>query len=398
MKRLILLLAVSSQLVAPSLWAQTTTATKTVSKTISGNALTEDLTVPSGKTLTVATGGTATAPAWFLNTFNASTITTGQNGLGWDENGRVTLQTPVGALQFYQTGSPAVPVIYWPGTIVSDTIEANTVTGGIPASSITSPTGSEAIDVGIIARSLLMPMSAWMGLQEYAGANGIPYVSDAQGTSGSLEATDGVYFPQAVVSGQSTTTSFYSGRYRTATQVKSDLAIAATDLTATGTKDSTTYLRGDNTWATISAGAVTSVAGRTGAVTLTTADVSGLGSAATTASSAYDAAGAATTAQAAAIAASQPRAASRLVSTSGALTFADAVIVCTGAGGITLTLPAANAATPRPLQLEIINRTSGTVTLVRAGSDLFEGDTSALISTGASWSITSDASANWYLY
>ena len=58
---------------------------------------------------------------------------------------------------------------------------------------------------------------------------------------------------------------------------------------------------------------------------------------------------------------------------------------------------AANANTPRVTQLEIINRTSGTVTLVRAGSDLFEGDTAALISTGASWSITSDASANWYL-
>jgi hypothetical protein len=61
-------------------------------------------------------------------------------------------------------------------------------------------------------------------------------------------------------------------------------------------------------------------------------------------------------------------------------------------------LPAANAAPPKPIQLEILNRTSGTVTLARDGSDLIEGDTSALIPTGASWSITSDASANWYLY
>jgi hypothetical protein len=353
MKRLFQLLALS--FLALSSQAQTTTATKTVTKTVSGNALTEDLTVPTGRTLTVATGGTATAPAWFLNTFTASTINTGQNGLGWDENGRVTLQTPVGALQFYQTGSPLESVIYWPGRIITSGIGAGTITGTLPASSITAPMGTESINSGIIARSLGSPLSEWLGRQDYAGANGIPYVTDAQGTNGSLEATDGVYFPQAVVSGQSTVTSGYAGRYRTATQVKADLAI-------------------------------------------TTADVSGLGSAATTASSAYDPAGSSATAQAAAIAASQPRATTRVVTASGALTAADAVIVCTGAGGITLTLPAANAATPRPVQLEIINRTSGNVTLSRAGSDLFEGYTTALITTGASWSITSDASANWYLY
>lgn len=354
MRRLLPLLALGTLLLAPSATAQPTVDKKAVMTNAAGE-LTASVTVPSGRTLTVATGGTATAPAWFLGTFTASTISTGQNGLGWDENGRVTLQTPVGALQFYVTGSPLESVIYWPGRIITNAIDAGTITGTFPASSITAPMGTESIDTGIIARSLGSPMSEWVGLQGYAGANGIPYVTDAQGTSGSLEATDGVYFPQAVVSGQSTVTSGYAGRYRTATQMKSDLAI-------------------------------------------TTADVSGLGSAATTASSAYDPAGSSATAQAAAIAASQPRATTRVVTTSGALTAADAVIVCTGAGGITLTLPAANAATPRPVQLEIINRTSGTVTLARAGSDLFEGDTSALITTGASWSITSDASANWYLY
>jgi hypothetical protein len=81
-------------------------------------------------------------------------------------------------------------------------------------------------------------MTEWIGLGEYAGANGVPYVTDAQGVGGSLEATDGVYFPQAVVSGQSAGTSSYLGRYRTAAQVRADLSVAevvAAPATATST-------------------------------------------------------------------------------------------------------------------------------------------------------------------
>jgi hypothetical protein len=52
-------------------------------------------------------------------------------------------------------------------------------------------------------------------------------------------------------------------------------------LSPTGTADASHYLRGDGTWATVT-NAVTSVAGRTGVITLSASDISGLAASATT--------------------------------------------------------------------------------------------------------------------
>jgi hypothetical protein len=52
-------------------------------------------------------------------------------------------------------------------------------------------------------------------------------------------------------------------------------------MSPSGSASSTTYLRGDGSWATAPTAPVTSVAGRTGIITLSTSDISGLGSLAT---------------------------------------------------------------------------------------------------------------------
>lgn len=62
---------------------------------------------------------------------------------------------------------------------------------------------------------------------------------------------------------KATLKTYYDTLYATATHTH----VATTDLTATGTKDSTTYLRGDNTWATPATGAPTASPTFTGTAT-----------------------------------------------------------------------------------------------------------------------------------
>lgn len=59
------------------------------------------------------------------------------------------------------------------------------------------------------------------------------------------------------------------------------LTVPMSAMNASGTAGAGTFLRGDGVWASPSSSAVTSVAGRTGAITLSNTDISGLGTSAT---------------------------------------------------------------------------------------------------------------------
>jgi hypothetical protein len=393
MKRLFQLLALS--FLALSSQAQTTTATKTVTKTVSGNALTEDLTVPSGKTLTVATGGTATAPAWFLNTFTASTISTGQNGLGWDENGRVTLQTPVGALQFYATGSPSESVIYWPGRIITNAIDAGAITGNLPADRINAPLGSETFNDAILRRSLAPPLDKWQMGQTYAGTAGITYVVDTDMGNSEYEPTVGVYFPQAnVTSGGLSNLNQLAGRYRTATQVKADLAITTADVSGALSAATAASTYATNASLTDASRSLTVDSVDASAGVVSAALFVGDGSNITGLSASEITSGTISTAN-------MPSQTTATVTTSGGnMTILPTAAICifTGATASTWTLPSIAVNGSRAQQLEIINKSTANLTLARNGSDLIEGDTTAIVPPGHRWSLTSDTVSNWILY
>ena len=75
-------------------------------------------------------GGNASlnsARAWLIGVLSPSdTIAPSQNGMGWAD-GKFTLRTPPGNLQFTTTGSPAEPVMTWPGRITASHIDVTSM-------------------------------------------------------------------------------------------------------------------------------------------------------------------------------------------------------------------------------------------------------------------------------
>lgn len=188
--------------------------TKAVTKTIATDTLTE----------------TAKAPAWMLSPLGGNaTISPSQYGMGWADS-RFTIQTPVGALQFYNTGSPSEAVIYWPGRIVTTNFESVSIVGSVSASLLSGGT----ITTSVMAPSLPSPLQQWQMGELYARLNGLTYVTDTDMGFSQLEPTIGVWFPQVnVVSGGSLSLNYEVGRYRTAAQFLTDLG----RLNATATLD-----------------------------------------------------------------------------------------------------------------------------------------------------------------
>lgn len=204
----------------------TPSATKLLGLDGSSNPTTVSLT-GTGLTLTSNALGLAAADNWLLTLPIPAedTITTEQVGMGWAD-GRFTLQTPVGAFQLYETGSPLQPTLYWPGRLQIDEIEANLVTANFTGGQITSGT----IPPLVMQTSTSKPMRQWQDHASYAGANGLTY--GTTGPAGNVEPSNpGRYFPVIDVVDDNSTGNYLDGEIRTAAQLRADLDLeTGTDL------------------------------------------------------------------------------------------------------------------------------------------------------------------------
>lgn len=170
--------------------------------------------LPAG-IVTAGTNGTVTAPtnfnspAWLLSpqpTNGVATIATNQNGIGWDENGRYTLQSPVGALQLYYTGDPSVPTFYWPGKIVSQSFDALVVNGVVYAKNIVGGSNGGIISQPVMSASMTPVLNGWQGPTPLG--SGVNYRTNSNNM---VVPVTGKYFPYA----QATTNddSYLEGNY-----------------------------------------------------------------------------------------------------------------------------------------------------------------------------------------
>lgn len=182
------------------------------------------------------------AAAWKLAAYNGDpTIATNEYGMGWDELGRFTLQTPVGAFQLYGTGNPSVPTLYFPGKIVSQSFEAIIVNGAVKASMIYSGGSGGKLSADVIESSLTDPIKQWLNSQ--AAAAGIPTTNKTVEWSGdSIQSmVVGNYYPAVTVLEQSNSANTLTGIYLSAAQMRSNLALGpfatVTNLTSSNISD-----------------------------------------------------------------------------------------------------------------------------------------------------------------
>lgn len=184
------------------------------------------------------TGGTITgveieemAAYKLASTFAADTLGPAEYGLGFADE-HFTIQSPVGALQFYETGSPLESVMYWPGRLVVGTMESTSITGSIVGSQV----ASGSLPGSVMRDSMTKPMQTWQDSATHAGANGLTY-SNTGPLSSSEPATPGNYFAIIeVTDGGVDSANALEGKIKTHSQmaVPRIVAVPAT-ATSTGT-------------------------------------------------------------------------------------------------------------------------------------------------------------------
>ena len=162
----------------------------------------------------------------FTGTNTFSRVNIGSTNFGWryatNNGGQIELAFPGGTAAWYQTGSPAIPYMYFAGTV-----QADTIVGEISATSINAEALGGQIPSAVVGQSLSPTVQNWLAWQNHSQPAGVAWTNSGPAAMEEPVPAGAYYFPAAYVAdGGDDYVNTLDGKYLDATNAAAALGAA----------------------------------------------------------------------------------------------------------------------------------------------------------------------------
>ena len=165
----------------------------------------------------------------FTGTNTFSRLNIGSTNYGWryatNNGGQIELAFPGGVAAWYQTGSPAIPYMYFAGTV-----QADTIVGAISATSINAEALGGQIPGSVVGQSMSPTVQNWLAWENHSQAAGVVFSNTGPLLASEPVPENSYYFPAAfVTSGGADYVNTLDGVYLNATNATTALGAPRLD-------------------------------------------------------------------------------------------------------------------------------------------------------------------------
>ena len=193
----------------------------------------------------------------FTGTNTFSRLNIGSTNYGWryatNNGGQIELAFPGGVAAWYQTGSPAIPYMYFAGTV-----QADTIVGAISATSINAEALGGQIPGSVVGQSMSPTVQNWLAWQNHSQPAGIAWTNSGPAGMEEPVPAGAYYFPAAlVIDGGADDVNTLEGKYLDATNAAAALGVPRLDAASNNFTGSMTLGDASGDTATVNAGTFT---------------------------------------------------------------------------------------------------------------------------------------------